>query len=292
MIRLFKDKYLISKFSKLSLLYYLLTEPPIRKNIHKNMYDRIRRINRLLLKVFGIPKKNKKNPDPVDLLIATILSQNTNDKNSYQAYKNLKEKFKSWEEVAELPLSKIEKTIKVAGLGKQKSKAIKNFLTKIINNMPDKPTLNARSKLTKTSLTKSGKISLDHFSEMDNDKILNELTSFKGIGIKTAACVLLFSLDRNVCPVDTHVHRTLNRIGLVKTSSPEKTFYIINEQLPDGIAHQFHTNLIRLGREICKPSKPKCTICPLLHNCKYDEKNLDLVSVKIKNDFMLLDEIH
>ena len=88
------------------------------------MYDKINKINRLLKETFGIPKRSKKLPDPVDLLIATILSQNTNDKNSYQAYKNIKEKFKNWEEVADLPLKKIERAIKVAGLGKQNSKAI------------------------------------------------------------------------------------------------------------------------------------------------------------------------
>jgi len=256
------------------------------------MYDKINKINRLLKEAFGIPKRSKKLPDPVDLLIATILSQNTNDKNSYQAYKNIKEKFKNWEEVADLPLKKIERTIKVAGLGKQKSKAIKNFLKTIKDKKKPPSASLARPAKASAKRAKSGKIRLDHFSEMNNDEILNELTSFKGIGIKTASCVLLFSLDRNICPVDTHVHRTLNRIGLVQTKSPEKTFSIINKHLPEGIAHQFHTNLIRLGREVCKAAKPKCSICPLLHICRYDEKNLDPLSVQIKNDFMLLDEIH
>ena len=236
------------------------------------MYNKINKINRLLNEAFGIPKRSKKLPDPVDLLIATILSQNTNDKNSYQAYSNLKKQYKSWEDVASQPLAKLEITIKSAGLAKQKSRTIKDFLASPKN--------------------KREKIDLDYLIKLTNDEIIAELTSTNGIGVKTAACVLLFSLDRNICPVDTHVHRTLNRIGLVQTKSPEKTFSIINKHLPEGIAHQFHTNLIRLGREICKPAKPKCAICPLLHICKYDEKNLDPLSVQIKNDFMLLDEIH
>ena len=117
------------------------------------------------------------------------------------------------------------------------------------------------------------------------------MTSINGVGVKTASCVLLFSLDRNACPVDTHVHRTLNRIGLVKTNSPEKTFYEINDNLPDRTAHQFHTNLIKLGREICKPAKPLCSECPLLKICNYKSKNLGKAVKSRNNDFLLLDSI-
>jgi endonuclease-3 len=234
--------------------------------------QQIRTINKLLLKHFGVPPRSKKLPDPIDLLIATILSQNTNDRNSYKAFSNLKEKYPKWEEVAVLPRKKIEQVIKVAGLGKQKSFAIKNFLSK--------------------TKSENGKIDLHHLSKINNEDILNELTLFNGIGIKTAACVLLFSLERNICPVDTHVHRTLNRIGLVKTSIPEKTFYTINEKMPEDIAHQFHTNLIRLGREICKAAKPFCIICPLVKVCRYESKSFQVSNNYKQNSFMLLDEIH
>ena len=121
--------------------------------------------------------------------------------------------------------------------------------------------------------------------------MIDELIKFDGVGVKTASCVLLFSMNRNVCPVDTHVHRTLNRIGLVKTKTPDKTFTEIFGQIPDGAAHSFHTNLIRLGREICKPTKPNCTICPLVKYCDYDLKYFDTNVVHKKNDFMLLDNI-
>jgi endonuclease-3 len=109
--------------------------------------------------------------------------------------------------------------------------------------------------------------------------------------VKTASCVLLFSLDRNICPVDTHVHRTLNRIGLLKTKTPDKTFEQIKDHLPDGIAHQFHTNLIMLGRAICKPAKPSCSVCPLLKVCEFKSKNLESTNRISKDVFMLLDSI-
>ena len=232
---------------------------------------KIRQINNLLIKRYGIPPRSKTPPNPVDMLVATILSQNTNDKNSYKAFQNLKENYSSWEEVAKLTPSKIEKLIKVAGLGKQKSRAIKNFLS--------------------TLLKEEGSISLDYLRKKKDEEILDELVSFPGVGVKTASCVLLFSLRKNFCPVDTHVHRTTNRIGIVKTSSPDKTFVILNKNMPDGIAHQFHTNLIRLGREICKPTKPACTICPLLKICEYPNKNLENSSKYKVNDFLLLDSI-
>ena len=231
----------------------------------------IQEIDSLLIEYFGVPMRNKKKPNSVDMLIGTILSQNTNDKNSYRAYKNLKEKFKTWEEVTEQTQSKIERIIKVAGLAKQKSKAITSILKE----------LKKRNK----------KINLNFLNKLCDEEIISELIKFIGVGVKTASCVLLFSMNRNICPVDTHVHRTLNRIGLVNTNSPEKTFYKINGNIPNGAAHSFHTNLIRLGREICKPSKPKCTICPLIKKCSYKFKNFELHAVHKKNDFMLLDNI-
>ena len=235
------------------------------------MKKEIKKINSKLIKHFGIPNRQKRLPGPVDTLIATILSQNTNDKNSYQAYQNLKKKYKSVNELSLALRSEIEKTIKVAGLGKQKSAAIKNFLSFLKKN--------------------NGELNLQYIKKMPDDDILNEHTSIKGIGVKTASCVLLFSLDRNVCPVDTHVHRTLNRIGIVKTSTPDKTFEKIKNNLPEATAHQFHTNLIKLGREICKSVKPLCSICPLLKICKFKKKNLKNADKKSPNSFLLLDSI-
>ena len=236
------------------------------------MKKKILRINDLLLKKFGKPKKAATPPKPIDLLIATILSQNTNDNNSFKAYQNLKKRFPNWETIAKARLSTIEKEIKPAGLNKQKAKAIKNLITSIIDG--------------------KGRLKLEFDNKSDSD-IIERLTSFKGIGVKTASCVLLFSLERDVCPVDTHVHRTLNRIGVVKTNSRDKTYFILNENFPEGVAHSFHTNLIRLGRAVCKPKNPRCSQCPLLKECEWEDKNTEENSAEIKRrDFMLLDNVN
>lgn len=236
-----------------------------------DLNKKIKKVNNLLIKRFGIPDKNKKSPGPVDLLIATILSQNTNDRNSYAAFRKLKDAFMDWNELEKLPASKIEKYIKIAGLGKQKSKAIKGFLKQLKHE--------------------KGKISLDYLYKEDNFSAIKDLTGYKGIGIKTASCVLLFTMDRNICPVDTHVHRTTNRIGLVHTKSPDKTFQILNQNLPEGIAHQLHSNLIRLGRQICRPTKPYCIICPLFNICEFPFKNLQPADERGTNHFLLLDNV-
>jgi endonuclease-3 len=237
----------------------------------KILQRKIKQIDRLLIKRFGIPDRSSRNPDPVDLLIATILSQNTNDRNSYKAFRKLKDSFTDWDEVEKLPASKIEKYIRVAGLGKQKSNAIKGFLKQLKKQ--------------------NGKISLSYLETHKDSDIIEELTNYNGIGVKTASCVLLFAMGRNVCPVDTHVHRTANRIGLVNTNTPDKTFMILNEDFPAGIAHSFHTNLIKLGRGICRPAKPWCAVCPLLKICEYQNKNLELPGKTASADFMLLDNV-
>ncbi len=237
----------------------------------KNRNAIISKVNQLLSKRFDNPKRSNALPNPLDLLIATILSQNTNDNNSYKAFQNLKERYKSWDELIDEKRVTIESVIRIAGLAKQKSGAIKNLISE---------------------LNKRGSLSLSFIEELDNDSTIEHLIRFKGIGVKTASCVLLFALDRNVCPVDTHVHRTVNRIGIVSEKTADKTFYALNEHFPDGIAHSFHTNLIRLGREICKPTNPSCGICPIVKLCGYMEKNINTKGIGKKRAFMLLDNVN
>ncbi len=231
----------------------------------------ILKINSLLIKHFGIPKRQNPLPDPLDTLIATILSQNTNDNNSYKAFGNLKREFSSWNEAAEAKRITIEKIIRVAGLAPQKSKAIKNVLVKLKEE--------------------NAKLSLDFVKQMKENEAIEFLTYFDGVGVKTASCVLLFSLNKNICPVDTHVHRTTNRLGIVNEKTPDKTFWALNKNFPAGIAHTFHTNLILLGREICKPTNPGCSICPLKKVCNFTEKNFETKTPKGKKRILLLDNI-
>ena len=126
--------------------------------------------------------------------------------------------------------------LKVCGLANTKAKHIKEML-----------------KLMKKNY---GSLDLTFLKKMKDDKVYDELLQYNGLGVKTISCVLAFSLGRDVFPVDTHVHRILNRLGLVETTTAEKTFEEIKDQIPKGKKPTFHTNLIKFGRNICKAINP------------------------------------
>lgn len=219
------------------------------------------------------PKTTK--PPILDLLIATKLSQNTTDKTSHKAYMNLKDTFKSWDEVADAPLSKIKECIKVCGLANTKARDLKRMLNQMRENY--------------------GKLDLNFLKDYSDDKVYAELLQYSGIGVKTISCVLAFSLGRDVFPVDTHVHRVLNRLGLVKTNTAEQTFEVAKKLIPDGKKARFHTDLIKFGRNYCKAQNPLCNLCFIYKECEFEEKQefrKRPVSLDInENNFIILENI-
>ena len=228
-----------------------------------------------LVLLFGKPTlKSSGDSKILDVLIATKLSQNTTDKSSFKAFNRLKEKYNNWENVAAATESEICDCIKVCGLANTKAHDIKLML----NNMK----------------TKYGKLDLSFYKELSDKEIYYELLSFNGIGLKTASCVLVFALGRDVFPVDTHVHRTLNRLGIVKTNSPEKTFEQANDLLPKSRKYELHTNLIKFGRNICKAKNPICSKCNFYSLCVFEEKKFFRKQNKMmtqENNFLILEEI-
>lgn len=235
------------------------------------MQKYLAQVNNLLIQYFGIPYKNENKVSPLSVLIGTVLSQNTNDKNSFIAYQNLRAKIKDWSELTTISEEELNQLIKPAGLTRQKSAAIQNIIQLVY--VQKKLPINSKRFYSKT-----------------DEEILKLLTELPGVGVKTAACVLLFALNRNICPVDTHVHRILNRIGIIETNTPEKSFWAIQPFLPEQ-AHALHTNLIRLGRSFCKPNQYYCTGCPIEKICKFPQKNFTDVVTFVHNDFMLLDSL-
>ena len=208
---------------------------------------RIVALQKRLDRVYG-PFVPKRRLDPVDELILTVLSQNTNDLNSDRAYGNLRRRFPTWREVLDAPVRDIEREIRVGGLSRNKSKAIKAILQEI--------------------KARHGKISLDHLKQASMQDALDELTSLPMVGLKTASCVLLFSLGRASMPVDTHVHRLSTRLGLVKDkSSADQTYHVLMAITPEELIYVFHLNLIQHGRTICKSQHPRCSECVLNKLC-------------------------
>jgi len=215
-----------------------------------------------------------KKSDPLDMLIATMLSQNTTDKTSYIAFMNLRKNFKDWFEVMNAPLNRIKRSIRVCGLTNQKSESLKSLLKGLYKS--------------------NGNLSLDHLKKKSDDEIYSELLVNKGIGVKTISCMMAFSLGRDVFPVDTHVHRICNRLGLVKTSSPLKTFEAMKDKIPAGKKFLLHSLFIRFGRKICRSAKPICGKCRLYDLCEFSEKERFADEIKKEpkeNNFIILENI-
>ena len=213
---------------------------------------KIRKLAKLLNKAYGVPKSRR--TPPVDELVRTILSQNTSDKNSVPAFNALKKRFGVWEKVLVAPKAVISTTIKHAGLANIKSARIIGVLKQIREQ--------------------EGKISLAHLKGMSPEDGLSYLKSLKGVGPKTAACVLLFSFDKPVMPVDTHIFRVMKRLGLMsKDATIEEAHDILTNIIPKDLIYELHLGIISHGRETCRASSPKCGSCLLYIMCGFKMKN-------------------
>ena len=201
----------------------------------------------LLEREYG-PRRWQADRDPIDVLIETILSQNTSDANSGRAFASLKASFDSWEVVASAPAEHIAQAIKSGGLSQIKAVRIKQVLEQIEKEQ--------------------GRISLDSLKSMHMAEAEDYLMRLPGVGHKTASCVLLFSLGKPSLPVDTHVFRVAKRLGLIDSKvSTEKAHSLLQEQIPHSKVYQFHIHMIEHGRQICHARQPRCDRCILRSIC-------------------------
>ncbi len=236
--------------------------------------EKIRKAIVLLERSLGTPVQAAALPRPLDVLIATVLSQNTNDKNSHRAYTELRRRFRSWNSLADAPVRAIASAIRMGGMADQKSRRIKEILREVRQ--------------------RTGTFSLDALRKETNPEIMDWLVGLPGVGPKTAACVILFSLGRDIFPVDTHVHRICSRLGISgRSRSPEETFRHMAKKVPKGKGYSFHTNLIRFGRMVCRSTQPLCGECPLFNLCVFEGRSDRRRTAPTGADhhFMLLDNV-
>jgi endonuclease-3 len=194
------------------------------------------------------PVSLKVRRDPLDELVLTVLSQNTSDTNCYRGWEALRERYSDWNAVLGARGGELERTIRPVGLARQKAETILAVLARL-------------------SLER-GELSLDHLEEMSDGQALDYLTGFRGVGVKTAACVMCFALGRDLIPVDTHVHRLAVRLGLVpEGATAARTHKILNEDVPLELRYELHVLLIRHGRLVCKARQPRCEECVLAELC-------------------------
>lgn len=213
-------------------------------------------VHQKLLEFYGYPEWRNPLP-PLDELVSTILSQNTNDANRDRAYQALCAAFPTWEAVRDADTTAVIAAIRPAGLANQKGPRIQQVLREIT--------------------IQRGDLDLGFLAELSADEASQWLLQFKGVGPKTAAIVLQFSLGKPAFPVDTHIYRVSGRLGLRPANcSAEGAHTLLASLLPPETYYPAHLNIIRLGREICQARKPQCPRCPLQDLCVYNAENLSL----------------
>lgn len=215
--------------------------------------NRLNRVEEILDRYYGVPGWHEYLP-AVDELVCTILSQNTNDINRDKAFLKLKESFASWEEVRDADPEAVKESIRIAGLANQKGPNIQAALQFITE---------AR-----------GEIDLDWLKAKSSEEAMDWLTRMKGVGLKTASIVMVFSLGMPAFPVDTHIYRVSGRLGLrpEKMSIENAHRWFMTSNRPESFGH-LHLNIISLGRDFCQARKPKCQVCPAEQICEFPEKN-------------------
>ncbi len=250
---------------------------PTARNGKRGIPARLETVASRLRDYLGAPQRRRKLPDPLELLIATVLSQNTNDLNSHKAFINLKGKYPDFLSLSSVNPRSIEPLIKVGGIANKKSKTIVNLVKDIATDF---------HRFDRRSL---GKI--------ERNQLIDRLCRLHGVGYKTASCVSLFALgDDDAFPVDTHVHRILNRLGVVREKTPDKTFLAVRDKIPPSLGYELHINLIRFGRTVCTAQRPACVNCVLFDICRWKDKETRAPDrngrSKGKNaDFMLLESV-
>ena len=218
----------------------------------KNPKTRAIAIHNKLIEAFGEPTWCTPLP-AIDELVSTILSQNTNDVNRDRGFNALRAKFPTWEAVRDAKAEDVINAIRPAGLANQKGPRIQQVLRAITEER--------------------GSLNLDFLAGLPIEEARAWLTKFNGVGPKTAAIVLCFSLNMPAFPVDTHIYRVSGRIGLrPEKMTVEQAHPYLESVFPPETYYAAHLNLIRLGREVCGARKPNCPKCPIIKLCDYKEK--------------------
>lgn len=201
----------------------------------------INQVASALAEAYGIPHRPFA-ADPLEVLIRTVLSQNTSDKNRDLAYEGLRRRFPNWEALRQARVSEIAVAIRQGGLARQKAARIKAIIDWVDEQF--------------------GVMTLTPLCQMGVEEGRALLLGLKGVGLKTANCVLAFGCGKEAFPVDTHILRIAKRLGLIpQKASAEEAHRILGGIVPEGMAIPLHLNLIRYGREVCKARRPLCQRC-------------------------------
>ena len=185
--------------------------------------------------------------DPLDELIFIILSQMTTSPSYERVYDRLKAAMPDWRSLTETSVDDLTSLIADAGLSGQRALRLKRIADRLVDDF--------------------GEVSLADLARWDDDAAQQYLTSLPGVGVKTAKCVMMYSLGRKVLPVDTHAARVATRLGLVSTGSAAAIDRDISDIVPPLLRFDFHVNSVAHGRAVCRAVKPRCDGCVLSSLC-------------------------
>jgi endonuclease-3 len=206
--------------------------------------NRVSRIVSILEREIGIDWFLKRE-DPFIVLITTLLSQRTKDENTDLASRRLFSRFRNPRQLAGANLRDIESLIKPSGFYRVKARRIRDISRILIER---------------------------HGGRVPRD--FERLLKLPGVGRKTANCVMVYAYGEPCIPVDTHVHRIPNRMGLVRTKTPEQTERELMKVVPRNKRVEFNELFVKFGQSICRPVRPLCYRCPVEKLCEYGDKNL------------------
>lgn len=219
-----------------------------RLKIYEPSSRDIRRISGVLERVYGNPRHG--NPRrPLDDLIYIILSTRTRDEKFRTTFRNLKKAFPTWDKVRSGKKATLERILIPAGLGKLKAAQIIDIIARLRRRF--------------------GRATLAPLAKMTDMQAELLLTSLPGVGLKVAKCVLMYALDRDVLPVDVHVHRIAKRLGFRTKKRPDTSQDLIESAVPRELRYSFHVNAVAHGRAVCLSQRPRCDICPISKWCRY-----------------------
>jgi endonuclease-3 len=222
--------------------------PPDTELGRRSAFPDVPSVVRRLERAYG-PRPWRKHRSGIDGLVRTILSQNTSDANSRAAFRSLRRRFPTWEQVLDAPTSEVERAIRVGGLSRVKAPRIKAALRQIRRTR--------------------GKLSLAFLARLPLDDARRYLQALDGIGPKTACCVLMFCYERPALPVDTHVHRVARRVGLIPPQcSAETAHALLQKACPPEMVYPFHVLMVEHGRRTCRARDARCRSCVLADVCR------------------------
>lgn len=208
---------------------------------------RARRVVVALERRYGSPRLNNKD-DPLDELIFILLSQMTTGPSYERVFDRLKTTLGAWDRLLSVATDDIRTVIADAGLSNQKAPRLVVIARRLYEDF--------------------GAVTLLPLAALSDELVECYLTSLPGVGLKTAKCVMMYSLSRRVLPVDTHVQRVARRLGLLPPNIARQDLHQALEAVvrPD-MRYAFHVNLVAHGREVCRAHAPLCSTCPVARSC-------------------------